>query len=54
MKLRYRLLSGLVAFMAVGLLAACSSSSGGSDAKPNTTYIIVPNGQAVPTPTPAP
>jgi hypothetical protein len=40
---------GLVALLLCGLTAGCSSSSGGgSGAKPNATYIIMPNGDTVP------
>jgi hypothetical protein len=46
--------SGLVALLACGLLADCSSSSGGgSGSQPNKTYIVVPPNETTPAPVPA-
>lgn len=43
-----RALACVATFLASGLLAGCSFSSGGSDPAPSRTYVILPNGTAAP------
>lgn len=44
-----RALACVATFLASGLLAGCSfSSGGGSDPAPSRTYVILPNGTAAP------
>lgn len=44
----FRVAACLVALLAGGLVAGCSSSFGGGGSEPARTYVVMPNGVAVP------
>ncbi|MGI4748279.1 MAG: hypothetical protein ACRYGI_00715 [Janthinobacterium lividum] len=43
-----RALGCMATLLVAGFLAACSSSFGGGGSSPSRTYVVMPNGEAVP------